>query len=213
MKIALLMENSQAGKNSIVLNELEAVVKPLGHEVFNVGMSDENDHHLTYIHLGIQASLLLGTKAVDFVVAGCGTGQGAMMSLNAHADVLCGYCLEPTDAFLFNQVNNGNAISLAFAKGFGWGAELNIRYIFEKAFTTGDRGNGYPLDRAEPQQKNAGILNEVKAAVAKGSLVDSLKALDQDLVRTAAGGARFQKAFFDNCQNADVASYIKSLLG
>lgn len=212
MKIALTMENSQAGKNSIVLNELETVVKPLGHEVLNVGMSDENDHHLTYIHLGIQASLLLSSKAVDFVVSGCGTGQGAMMSLNAHPSVVCGYCLEPTDAFLFNQVNNGNAISLAFAKGWGWAAELNVRTIFEKAFTTGERGQGYPVERAAPQQQNAGILNQVKAAVAKDNVVDSFKALDQDLVKTAVGGERFQKAFFDNCQDADIAAYVKSLV-
>ena len=58
MKIALMMENSQAGKNATILNELTSVVEPLGHSVANVGMSDENDHHLTYIHLGIQASLL-----------------------------------------------------------------------------------------------------------------------------------------------------------
>ncbi|MCS5881295.1 RpiB/LacA/LacB family sugar-phosphate isomerase [Klebsiella variicola subsp. variicola] len=44
--------------------------------MFNVGMSDEHDHHLTYIHLGIMASILLNSKAVDFVVTGCGTGQG-----------------------------------------------------------------------------------------------------------------------------------------
>ena len=212
MKIALMMENSQAGKNSIVLGELESVVKPLGHEVFNVGMSDENDHHLTYIHLGIQASILLNSKAVDFVVSGCGTGQGAMMSLNAHPGVFCGYCLEPTDAFLFNQVNNGNAIALAFAKGFGWGAELNIRYMFEKAFTTGERGQGYPLERAAPQQQNASILTQVKSAMAKDSLVDSLKSLDQALVATAVGGERFQKAFFDNCQDAEIAAYVKSLI-
>ncbi len=212
MKIALMMENSQAGKNSIVLGELESVVKPLGHEVFNVGMSDENDHHLTYIHLGIQASILLNSKAVDFVVSGCGTGQGAMMSLNAHPGVFCGYCLEPTDAFLFNQVNNGNAIALAFAKGFGWGAELNIRYMFEKAFTTGERGQGYPIERAAPQQQNASILTQVKSAIAKDSLVDSLKSLDQSFVAKAVGGERFQKAFFDNCQDAELAKYIKSLI-
>ncbi len=47
-------------------------------------MSHDNDHRLTYIHLGIIASLLLNSKAVDFVVSGCGTGQGALMSLNAH---------------------------------------------------------------------------------------------------------------------------------
>ncbi|ASA55246.1 RpiB/LacA/LacB family sugar-phosphate isomerase [Vibrio gazogenes] len=212
MKIALMMENSQAAKNAVVLNELTQVVTPQGDSVYNVGMSDENDHHLTYIHLGIMASLLLNSEAVDFVVAGCGTGQGAMMSLNIHPGVVCGYCLEPSDAFLFNQINNGNALSLAFAKGYGWGAELNIRYIFEKAFTTGERGQGYPLDRAVPQKQNAGILNQVKSAVVKDNYLDTLRAMDQELVKTAVSGARFQECFFDNCQKPDIAAYVRDLL-
>ncbi len=132
MKIALMMENSQAAKNVTVLKELEGVAQPLGHQVFNVGMSDEQDHHLTYIHLGIQASILLNSQAVDFVVAGCGTGQGALMSLNIHPGVVCGYCIDPADAYLFAQINNGNALSLPFAKGFGWGAELNLRLSLKK---------------------------------------------------------------------------------
>ena len=212
MKIALMMENSQAGKNAVVLNELQTVVGALDHSVYNVGMSDENDHHLTYIHLGIMASILVNAKAVDFVVTGCGTGQGAMMSLNIHPGVVCGYCLEPSDAFLFNQINNGNALALAFAKGFGWGAELNVRYIFEKAFTTGERGQGYPLERAVPQQANASILNDVKAAVVKDNYLDTLKAMDQELVKTAVSGERFQACFFDNCQNAEIKKYVQSLL-
>ncbi|EKO3377968.1 RpiB/LacA/LacB family sugar-phosphate isomerase [Vibrio fluvialis] len=210
MKIALMMENSQAGKNAMVLNELNTVAAPLGHDVFNVGMSDENDHHLTYIHLGIMASILLNSKAADFVVAGCGTGQGAMMSLNLHPGVICGYCLEPSDAFLFNQINNGNALSLAFAKGFGWAGELNVRYIFEKAFT-GERGQGYPIERAEPQQRNAGILSQVKFAVAK-DVVEALRSIDQELVKTAVGGARFQECFFSHCQVPEIAEYVQSLL-
>ncbi|ELH4234001.1 RpiB/LacA/LacB family sugar-phosphate isomerase [Vibrio fluvialis] len=210
MKIALMMENSQAGKNAMVLNELNTVAAPLGHDVFNVGMSDENDHHLTYIHLGIMASILLNSKAADFVVAGCGTGQGAMMSLNLHPGVICGYCLEPSDAFLFNQINNGNALSLAFAKGFGWAGELNVRYIFEKAFT-GERGQGYPIERAEPQQRNAGILTKVKFAVAK-DVVEALRSIDQELVKTAVGGARFQECFFSHCQVPEIAEYVQSLL-
>ncbi len=210
MKIALLMENSQAGKNAMVLNELNTVAGSLGHDVFNLGMSDENDHHLTYIHLGIQASILLNSKAVDFVVTGCGTGQGALMSSNMHPGVVCGYCLEPSDAFLFNQINNGNAISLAFAKGFGWAGELNVRYIFEKAFT-GARGEGYPIERAAPQQANAAILNNVKAAVSK-DVVEGLRAIDQDLVKTAVGGARFQEAFFANCQDDAIAAYVREIL-
>ncbi|MEN8779235.1 MAG: RpiB/LacA/LacB family sugar-phosphate isomerase, partial [Glaciecola sp.] len=210
MRIALTLENSQAAKNALVLKELKGVVSPLGYEVHNVGMVDENDHHLTYIHLGIQASLLLNTGAVDFVISGCGTGQGAMMSLNAHPGVLCGYCLDPTDAFLFNQVNNGNALALAFAKGFGWGAELNIRYMFEKAFTTGERGQGYPVERAEPQQRNAGILTQVKAAVAKDSLLASFQSLDQELVKQAVGSQQFQSTFFTHCQSEEIANYVKS---
>ncbi len=78
-------------------------------------MSDEHDHHLTYIHLGIMASILLNSKAVDFVVTGCGTG-GALMSLNIHPGVVCGYCIDPADAFLFAQINNGNALSLPLPK-------------------------------------------------------------------------------------------------
>ncbi|WP_196160735.1 RpiB/LacA/LacB family sugar-phosphate isomerase [Reinekea sp. G2M2-21] len=211
MKIALMMENSQAAKNKTVLNELVSVAEPLGHSVFNVGMSDEHDHHLTYIHLGIQASLLLNSQAVDFVVAGCGTGQGAMMSLNLHPGVVCGYCLDPSDAFLFNQINNGNALALAFAKGYGWGAELNVRYIFEKAFV-GERGQGYPLERKEPQVRNAAILNEVKAAIVKNDYLDTLRSIDQELVRTAIQGERFQKSFFENCQNKEIEQYVRSLL-
>lgn len=210
MKIALMMENSQAGKNAMVLNELNTVAAPLGHDVFNVGMSDENDHHLTYIHLGIMANILLNSKAVDFVVSGCGTGQGAMMSLNLHPGVICGYCLEPSDAFLFNQINNGNALALAFAKGFGWAGELNVRYIFEKAFT-GERGKGYPIERAEPQQRNAGILTQVKFAVAK-DVLEALRSIDQELVKTAVSGKRFQECFFNNCQVPEIAEYVQSLL-
>ncbi|MEZ8541363.1 RpiB/LacA/LacB family sugar-phosphate isomerase [Vibrio splendidus] len=211
MKIALMMENSQAGKNAMVAAELESVAGGFGHDVFNLGMTDENDHHLTYIHLGIMASILINSKAVDFVVTGCGTGQGALMSLNLHPGVVCGYCLEPSDAFLFNQINNGNALALAFAKGFGWAGELNIRYIFEKAFT-GERGNGYPLERAEPQQRNAALLNEVKAAVVKDNFIDSLRAIDQELVKTAVGSERFQQCLFDHCQDPDIADYVRSLL-
>lgn len=211
MKIALMMENSQAAKNSVVLNELKNVVEPKGHSVYNVGMNSEQDHHLTYIHLGIMASILLNSKAVDFVVAGCGTGQGALMSLNVHPGVVCGYCLDPADAFLFSQINNGNALSLAFAKGFGWGAELNVRYMFEKAFE-GEKGQGYPPERREPQVRNAGILNQVKAAVVKDNYLDTLRAIDQELVKTAVSGERFQQCFFDNCQDEAIRAYVTEVL-
>lgn len=211
MKIALMNEFSQAAKNAIVLKELEAVAGGLGHTVYNTGMCDDNDHYLTYIHLGIMGSLLLNSKAVDFVVSGCGTGQGALMSLNAYPGVNCGYCIDPADAFLFAQINNGNALSIPFAKGFGWGAELNIRYMFEKAFT-GVKGQGYPPERKESQVRNAGILDHIKEATSK-SYLDGLKAIDPELVRVAVSGERFQACFFENCRDQALADFVRGVLG
>lgn len=210
MKIALLNEFSQAAKNPIVLEQLQRVANEQGHTVYNVGMNGNNDHYLTYIHLGIIAGLLLNAKAVDFVVAGCGTGQGALVSLNAHPGVVCGYCIDPSDAYLFAQINNGNALSLPFAKGFGWGADLNLGYIFEKAFS-GERGLGYPPERRESQNRNAGILNSVKDAMNKNYL-EGLKALDPELVKTAVSGERFQECFFANCQDDEIRAFVEGVL-
>ncbi|CAG9295886.1 RpiB/LacA/LacB family sugar-phosphate isomerase [Celerinatantimonas diazotrophica] len=210
MQIALMNEFSQAAKNPMILKELQGVANQQGHQVFNVGMNGDDDHRLTYIHLGIIASLLLNSKAVDFVIAGCGTGQGALMSLNAYPGVVCGYCIDPADAYLFAQINNGNALAIPFAKGFGWGAELNLRYIFEKAFT-GDTGLGYPPERRDSQVANAGILNRVKQATGKAYL-DGLKALDPELVKTAVGGERFQQCFFENCQDAQLTDFVNRVL-
>jgi len=133
------------------------------------------------------------------------------MSLNIHPGVNCGYCIDPADAFLFAQINNGNALSLPFAKGFGWGAELNVRFIFEKAFT-GVKGQGYPADRKEPQVRNAGILNQVKAAVVKENYLDTLRAIDKELVKTAVSGERFQKCFFENGQNKEIENFVREIL-
>ena len=43
MKIALINENSQAAKNSMIENALRKVVEPMGHQVFNYGMYTAED--------------------------------------------------------------------------------------------------------------------------------------------------------------------------
>ena len=96
--------------------------------------SAEDAAQLTYVQNGILAAILLNSGACDFVVTGCGTGEGAMLALNSFPNVLCGHVVDPSDAYMFMQINDGNAIALPFAKGFGWGAELNLTYIFEKLF-------------------------------------------------------------------------------
>lgn len=212
MKIALMNEFSQASKNSLILKQLKDVVDPMGHTVYNTGMlKDGDDPYLTYLNLGVQAALLLNSGAVDFVVSGCGTGQGALMALNAFPGVVCGYCIEPSDAYLFLQINNGNALSIPYAKGFGWGAELNIHTIFEKAFGS-PKGMGYPNEpgRKESQNKNAANLFKMKQDVSK-DLISGLKSMDQSIVRQSLS-PRFLECFFEGCKNDDLKKYVEDLI-
>lgn len=49
----------------------------MGHEVVNYGMySAEDEHPLTYVQNGILAAVLLNSGAADFVITGCGIGEG-----------------------------------------------------------------------------------------------------------------------------------------
>ncbi|AQR93422.1 RpiB/LacA/LacB family sugar-phosphate isomerase [Clostridium saccharoperbutylacetonicum] len=211
MKIALINENSQASKNPMIYETLKKVVEPKGHEVFNYGMYGvEGEAQLTYVQNGILAAILLNSGAADYIITGCGTGEGAMLACNSFPGVLCGHVVDPSDAYMFAQINDGNAIALPFAKGFGWGAELNLEYIFEKLFQ-GESGQGYPKDRVIPEQRNKKILDEVKKVTHK-DMVTILKEIDQELLRGAVSGERFQEYFFNNCKCKEIEAYIKSIL-
>ncbi|MDO4294865.1 MAG: RpiB/LacA/LacB family sugar-phosphate isomerase [bacterium] len=211
MKIALINENSQAAKNALICDTLKKVVEPLGHEVYNYGMySAEDANALTYVQNGILAAVLLNSGAADYVITGCGTGEGAMLALNSFPGVLCGHVVDPADAFMFAQINDGNAIALPFAKGFGWGAEVNLEYIFEKLFSC-ESGQGYPKERVIPEQRNKKILDEVKK-VTHNDMVSILKNLDRELVKGALGGEKFQEYFFANCKCDKIAEAVKEVL-
>lgn len=212
MKIGLINENSQATKNAIIYDTLKEVATAKGYQVFNYGMyGKEGESQLTYVQNGLLASILLNTKAVDFVVTGCGTGQGAMLALNSFPGVSCGLAVEPTDAYLFSQINAGNALSIPYAKGFGWGAELNLKLIFEQLFAQ-EMGGGYPKERAIPEQRNAQILRNIKA-ISHKDLLSILKAVDKDFLKETISGENFQEYFFANCQDEEIAAYLKQILG
>ncbi len=160
MRIAVINEVSSQDKNEKVIKALE----PFGHEVFNVGMTGAvNEPELTYIHTGLMAGIALNSGAVDLVIGGCGTGQGFMISAMQYPDVYCGLILDSLDAWLFSQINGGNCVSLALNKGFGWAADINLSYIFEKLFSD-PMGRGYPPHRAESQQASRLKLKEVSKA-------------------------------------------------
>lgn len=211
MRIALINENSQGAKNGMIYHALKKVADHYGYEVDNYGMyTAEDQAQLTYVQVGILAAALLNSKAADYVVTGCGTGEGAMLACNSFPGVICGHVEDALDAYTFAQINDGNAIALPFAKGFGWGAELNLQYIFEKLFE-GESGQGYPKERVVPEQRNKKILDEVKK-VTHNDLCTILKNLDRELVKGAIAGDRFSEYFFANCKCEKIAACVKELL-
>ena len=211
MNIALIVENSQAAKSGIVEKALRSVAEPLGNTVHHYGMyAADDDVQLTYVMNGILSGILLNSGAADFVVTGCGTGMGSMLACNAMPGVFCGLVIDPTDAFLFGQINDGNAISMPYAKGFGWAAELNLQDCYRKLFEV-ERGVGYPKERAEIMAKNRNILKEVKKASCHDMLT-VLKNIDQDLLKTAISGPKFEEFFFPNCKDDAMAEYLRGLL-
>jgi ribose 5-phosphate isomerase RpiB len=211
MRIALINENSQAAKNAVIENALRKVVEPMGFAVDNYGMyTAEDQAQLTYVQAGILAAVLLNSGAADYVITGCGTGEGAMLACNSFPGVICGHVEDALDAYTFAQINDGNAIAIPFAKGFGWGGDLNLEYIFEKLFCE-ESGQGYPKERAVPEQRNKKILDEVKKVTYR-DLEDILKELDQDLVKGALSGEHFREYFFANCKCEKLAACVKEIL-
>ncbi len=54
----------------------------MGHQVFNYGMyTPEDECQLTYVQVGILAAVLLNSGAADYVITGCGTGEGAFQGI------------------------------------------------------------------------------------------------------------------------------------
>lgn len=157
MRIAVVNEVSASAKNPEIIEAL----KSLGHEVINVGMKSPSEESvLTYIHTGFISALLLNTQRADFVVGGCGTGQGFVNSVMQYPGVFCGLIVEPLDGWLFTQINGGNCISLALNKGYGWAGNVNLQFIFEKLFDP-EIGCGYPAHRKESQAESRQYLSKV----------------------------------------------------
>jgi ribose 5-phosphate isomerase RpiB len=211
MKIALIIENSQAAKSAVVHGALKGVVEPLGHQVHHYGMyTPEDKASLTYVMNGLLAGIVLNSGAADFVVTGCGTGVGSMLACNAMPGVFCGLVIDPTDAFLFGQINDGNCLSMPYAKGFGWAAELNLQDCYRKLFEV-ERGVGYPKERAAIMARNRGILKDLKSASCR-DMLSVLKAVDPELLRATVAGEQFEQLFFPNCQDDAIAAYLRGVL-
>ena len=70
---------------------------------------------------------------------------------------------------------------------------------------------GYPKERVVPEQRNKKILDGVRAQTLR-PLTECLDRIDQDLLKGAIAGEKFQELFIANCKDQQIADYIRKLL-
>ncbi len=117
MKIGVILASSQSSKSSSLFRAVQKYAANA--EVVNFGCRADAHENYSYVEIALLAGLLLTSGAVDFIVTGCSSGQGMMLACNSFPGVLCGYAPTPMDAWLFAQINNGNAISLPLGEEYG----------------------------------------------------------------------------------------------
>lgn len=178
MRIAVISETSAGDKNKDIMAALEG----FEHEVINAGMKERGvTPELSYVHTGLLGGILLNLGRVDFVVGGCGTGQGFLNSIIQYPNVVCGHIATPVDAWLFAQINGGNAVSLTLNQGYGWAADVNLRFIFDRLFSV-ESGCGYPSHRAAPQAESREVLARV-SRVSHRPFAETIRGLDDEVVQ------------------------------
>lgn len=181
MKLAVINEFSTKNRNA----DLMRVLGELGYTPLNLGMKDqEGEPMLNYLETAFLSALALNLKMVDFVVGGCGTGQGYMNAVLQYPGISCGLVADPTDAFLYSRINAGNCVSLPLNKGYGGvGGDINMKYIFEKLFND-TYGAGYPESRGDFQTGLRKILSDLSAN-AHRTMEEIIDLMDADILRNA----------------------------
>ena len=134
---------------------------PEGAKVINFGCTKEEKDRYSYIDISVLVRALLASGSVDFVVTGCSSGQGMMLACNSMPGVICGYAPTPMDAYLFVQINNGNAISLPLGEEYTWSGYDNFEKTIEKLFSE-PFGQGYPKREANRKLKDTRNLKGIR---------------------------------------------------
>lgn len=178
MNVGVIQASSQAHKNKLLF---ETVTKhATGSKVINFGCTEEEKTQYSYVEISLLIGLLLSSKAIDFVVTGCSSGQGMMLACNNMPGVIAGYAPTPKDAYLFCQINNGNVISLPLGENYTWGGNNNFEKTIEILFSE-QFGQGYPKSEAERKLKDTALLKQIKA-LSQVSIIELMNKIDTGIV-------------------------------
>ena len=178
MKIAVVQASSQISKNNMLYSYTKKYAKD--DDVINFGCFSEDEEKYSYIEISILIGMLIDENIVDFVVTGCSSGQGMMLACNSMPGVLCGYAPTPKDAYLFAQINNGNAISLPLGEQYTYSGEKNLEMTLKALFSE-PFGGGYPASETQRKIADSKMVKEIRAK-SQRELKDFLSEIDPLLI-------------------------------
>ena len=121
-----------------------------------------------------------------------------------------GFVEEPLDGYLYSQVNAGNAVSLPFNKGFGWGSDVKLRYIFERLFEEAP-GGGFPKEWAQAERTNRNILTDVKKVTCR-DMKEILKEIDPEFLKGTLEPKGTKEQIYENATDQELVDVIKALV-
>ena len=180
MKIGIIQASSQAGKNKLIFDTVKKYAA--GSEIINFGCTEDEKDRYSYIEISVLAVMLLSSGAVDFIVTGCSSGQGMMLACNSFPGVLCGYAPTPVDAYLFAQINNGNAVSLPLGEEYSWTGPENFEATIARLFSE-PFGQGWPKGEAARKLRDTELLKSIRRS-SQVSAVELLNSLDKSVLKS-----------------------------
>ena len=209
MKIAVIQASSQSGKNELIIRTVEKYATDA--EVINFGCFGNEEQKYSYIEISILVGLLLSSKAVDLVVTGCSSGQGMMLACNNMPGVLCGYIPTPMDAYLFAQINDGNAVSLPLGEEYTWAGEENLDKTIARLFSE-PCGQGYPKSEAERKLADTRLLKNIRNS-SQVKMTELLKTLEKPLLDKVLSKKDVVEYVLENGRDEELSLLIKSIKG
>lgn len=208
MKVGIIQASSQKEKNSLLYESTKQYAKDC--DVINFGCDDSDKSSYSYIEISIEIGFLLASGSVDFIVTGCSSGQGMMLACNSIPGVICGYAPTPKDAYLFAQINNGNAISLPLGEEYTYTGRENLERTVELLFSE-PFGQGYPKEEADRKIKDTKLLKEIRAN-SQNDLIQLMKKLDKSFVQKILEKRNVIDYILGNGTNNEITDWIKSNL-
>lgn len=209
MRIAVIQASSQVAKNELIYSAVKKYAADA--EVINFGCFGNEEQKYSYIEISILIGILLSRKAVDLVVTGCSSGQGMMLACNNMPGVLCGYIPTPMDAYLFAQINDGNAVSLPLGEEYTWAGEENLDKTIARLFSE-PFGQGYPKSEAERKLADTRLLKNIRNS-SQVKMTELLKTLEKPLLDKVLSKKDVVEYVLENGRDEELSLLIKSIKG